>query len=74
MDTEIEIWDLDIIDCLEPAFKLGSKKKKYGHKDAVLDLAWNKNYQFVFFYIWFKYFVAIIYYFFISNNFQSYYG
>uniref|UniRef100_A0A6M2DNG7 Putative wd40 domain protein n=1 Tax=Xenopsylla cheopis TaxID=163159 RepID=A0A6M2DNG7_XENCH len=45
MDTEIEIWDLDIIDCLEPAFKLGSKKKKYGHKDAVLDLAWNKNYH-----------------------------
>lgn len=49
MDPVIEIWDLDIIDCLEPAFKLGSKKKKYGHKDAVLDIAWNKNYQLVYY-------------------------
>ncbi|XP_043499562.1 periodic tryptophan protein 1 homolog [Polistes fuscatus] len=50
MTSIIEVWDLDLIDCLEPAFKLGrkpNKKKKLtriGHRDAVLDLAWNKNY------------------------------
>lgn len=50
MSPIIEVWDLDLIDCLEPAYKLGrkpNKKKKLtriGHKDAVLDLAWNKNY------------------------------
>lgn len=49
MSSIIEVWDIDIVDCLEPAFKLGrrgSKKKgitKYGHRDAVLDLSWNKN-------------------------------
>lgn len=55
----IEIWDLDLMDSLEPEFLLGtnlddaksSKKKKKGtlgkkqkvngHKDAVLDLAYN---------------------------------
>lgn len=51
MDPIITIWDLDIQDTLEPALKLGSKgsrKKnipKYGHKDAVLDLSWNTNFQ-----------------------------
>lgn len=50
MTPIIEVWDLDIIDCLEPAYKLGRKpnkkknQKRVGHKDAVLDLAWNENY------------------------------
>lgn len=53
MTPIIEVWDLDLIDCLEPAFKLGCKpskkknKKRVGHKDAVLDLAWNENYTLV---------------------------
>ena len=48
MDPDISIWDVDIIDVLEPAFVLaGSKKKKkkkaklQGHRDAILDLSWN---------------------------------
>lgn len=51
MSPVIEIWDLDVINCLEPAFKLGkppSRKKgtpRIGHSDAVLDLAWNKSYH-----------------------------
>lgn len=53
MTPIIEVWDLDLIDCLEPAYKLGckpSKKKKQkriGHRDAVLDVAWNHNYTLV---------------------------
>ncbi|XP_015115318.1 periodic tryptophan protein 1 homolog [Diachasma alloeum] len=53
MTPIIQVWDLDLIDCLEPAFTLGSKPKKkkkqkrVGHKDAVLDLAWNSNYTHV---------------------------
>ncbi|KAG7304235.1 hypothetical protein JYU34_011174 [Plutella xylostella] len=53
MDPVIQVWDLDIENCLEPAFKLGvkpSKKKKtkrVGHKDAVLDLSWNSNFTHV---------------------------
>lgn len=49
MDPIITIWDLDIQDSLEPTFKLGSKgsrkkhKEQYGHKDAVLDMSWNRN-------------------------------
>lgn len=52
MDPEIAIWDLDLVDGLEPAFTLGKKGKKkktkakvegYGHTDAVLSLAWNKT-------------------------------
>ena len=56
MSTVIEIWDLDLVNCLEPAFKLGRKPKKaqlkkknnvdrIGHSKEVLDLAWNHEFQ-----------------------------
>ncbi|XP_068145739.1 periodic tryptophan protein 1 homolog [Drosophila tropicalis] len=51
MDPIITVWDLDIQDSIEPTFKLGSKgsrkqqKPQYGHKDAVLDLSWNRNFE-----------------------------
>ncbi|XP_052812037.1 periodic tryptophan protein 1 homolog [Mya arenaria] len=49
MDPTIDIWDLDVVDSLEPLATLGQKvkKKKKGrlhvpsHTDAVLDLSWN---------------------------------
>ncbi|XP_045760728.1 periodic tryptophan protein 1 homolog [Maniola jurtina] len=53
MDPVIQVWDLDIENCLEPAFKLGQKPhkkkkiKRVGHKDAVLDLSWNRNFTHV---------------------------
>ncbi|KYM94155.1 Periodic tryptophan protein 1 like protein [Cyphomyrmex costatus] len=53
MTPIIEVWDLDLIDCLEPAYKLGrkpnemKKQKRIGHKDAVLDISWNHNYTHV---------------------------
>ncbi|XP_032523202.2 periodic tryptophan protein 1 homolog [Danaus plexippus] len=53
MDPVIQVWDLDIENCLEPAFKLGrkpnkkKKTKRIGHKDAVLDLSWNTNFSHV---------------------------
>lgn len=51
MDPVIEIWDLDIIGCVEPAFKLGKykkgSKKNYGHTEAVLDVASNTNFSHV---------------------------
>ncbi len=48
MKPVIEIWDLDIMNCVEPIFKLGRSKKKtsdknFGHIDAVLSLAWNTD-------------------------------
>ena len=49
MNPVVDVWDLDLIDSLEPDFSLGRKAKKkkkikgYGHTDAVLSLAWNRN-------------------------------
>lgn len=58
MDPAIEIWDLDIMNELEPSLVLGGirEKKKKGkkniiefatgsHTDSVLGLAWNKEYR-----------------------------
>lgn len=51
MEPVIHIYDLDIHQPLEPVVELGrkaSKKKnikRVGHKNAVLDLAWNENFQ-----------------------------
>jgi periodic tryptophan protein 1 len=65
MEPQIEVWDLDLIDGLEPAYKLGdprpnkatkknrrrkkkpndAPKKVNGHTDAVLCIAWNKEYE-----------------------------
>lgn len=49
MSPIIDVWDLDLVNSLVPAFKLGkkgSRKKgisRVGHQDAVLDLSWNTN-------------------------------
>ncbi|KAL2894604.1 Periodic tryptophan protein 1-like protein [Bienertia sinuspersici] len=54
MEPSIEIWDLDIIDEVEPSLVLGGivKKKKKSikyksdsHTDSVLGLAWNKEFR-----------------------------
>jgi periodic tryptophan protein 1 len=51
MEPVIHIYDLDIHQPLEPVMELGKKPnkkkniKRVGHKDAVLDLAWNSNFQ-----------------------------
>ncbi|EZA55869.1 hypothetical protein DMN91_010728 [Ooceraea biroi] len=53
MTPVIEVWDLDLMNCLEPAYTLGcnpskkKKKKRVGHRKAVLDVAWNQNYTHV---------------------------
>lgn len=53
MDSIIDIWDLDIINCLEAAYSLGKKQKKkkniehVGHSDAVLSLSWNSHFHHV---------------------------
>ncbi len=48
MLPDIDVWDLDVIDGLEPAFTLkGHKKGVKGHSDAVLALASNRNAQHV---------------------------
>ncbi|XP_030844343.1 periodic tryptophan protein 1 homolog [Strongylocentrotus purpuratus] len=54
MTPVIDVWDLDIMNAVEPAFSLGKKFKKKskqkptapslnGHIDAVLDLSWNRH-------------------------------
>ncbi|XP_054716025.1 periodic tryptophan protein 1 homolog isoform X2 [Uloborus diversus] len=48
MTPVIKIWDLDVVDILEPEYELGKQKKKklkgkLGHTDAVLSLSWNKH-------------------------------
>lgn len=54
MEPVIDVWDLDVVDGLEPAYRLGQKGKKkknikaVGHKDAVLALAWNHHVEYVF--------------------------
>lgn len=51
MEPIIHIYDLDIHQPLEPIMELGKKAsnkkkiKRVGHRDAVLDLSWNSNYQ-----------------------------
>eukprot|EP00126_Sphaerothecum_destruens_P005124 Sdes_comp18579_c0_seq2m8696 len=46
MTNRIEIWDLDVVNGVEPVCVLGGKRKKAsktptGHSDAVLSLSWN---------------------------------
>ena len=50
MDPDITIWDVDIVNVIEPAFILsGTKRKKekksklLGHSKAVIDLSWNSQ-------------------------------
>ncbi|XP_078322317.1 periodic tryptophan protein 1 homolog isoform X2 [Crassostrea virginica] len=50
MEPVIEIWDLDLVDSVEPATVLGTKAKSKGkkkkndsHIDAILDLSWNSQ-------------------------------
>jgi len=48
MSPAIEVWDLDIMDCVEPAYVLGDgkskrKKKSRGHRAEVMALAANRT-------------------------------
>lgn len=49
MSPIIDVWDVDIVNTLEPEFRLGRKKSRkkniqgVGHTDAVLSLSWNKR-------------------------------
>ncbi|VEN44555.1 unnamed protein product [Callosobruchus maculatus] len=51
MSPIIEVWDIDLVNILEPAFTLGrpasrkKNKERIGHSDAVLALAWNKTFD-----------------------------
>lgn len=57
MEPSIEIWDLDVVDDIEPCTVLGGMKKRKGkkkkpnkykdgsHTDSVLSLAWNTEYK-----------------------------
>lgn len=53
MSPIIEVWDIDLMNSVEPSFTLGraanGKKNRphIGHTDAVLSLAWNKMYEHV---------------------------
>uniref|UniRef100_A0AAX7V0Z0 PWP1 homolog, endonuclein n=1 Tax=Astatotilapia calliptera TaxID=8154 RepID=A0AAX7V0Z0_ASTCA len=43
MTPQIDVWDLDVVDCLEPLVINGfSAEPVEGHTDAVLDLSWNQ--------------------------------
>jgi len=44
LHNQITVWDLDIVDSLEPAFTLGKLKElKSGADNSVLCLSWNKH-------------------------------
>ncbi|KAJ8933190.1 hypothetical protein NQ318_022684 [Aromia moschata] len=53
MSPVIDVWDIDLVNVIEPSFTLGraaSRKKgrpHVGHTDAVLALAWNKTFDHV---------------------------
>ena len=46
-NPEIEVWNLDVLDAIEPTVTLGGRKfpDANGHKNAVLGLDWNSNHN-----------------------------